>query len=282
MSTGPIDDDLFHWNATLMGPSETPYEGGIFFLDIILPKDYPFKPPKIKFTTKIFHCNINRETGGIALDILQDNWSAALTISKALLSICSLLCDPNAEIYLNDKAAKLYKANRAQHDKVAKEWAIKYAEAPANNNQNVPAANNNDWICSVCTFKNNGQSNTCSMCNVGTENNPQEILQQQPQLQNIEEKKEEKHMEENEVQLWLTNELNLPQYIANFMNDGWDDMDTIINELKDDDLLEMGINKTGHRRKIVLWIKRNKKSDQNSQNNNVALANEGQGNTAYI
>eukprot|EP01041_Mallomonas_annulata_P008959 gene8959-18543_t len=93
-SAGPVGDDLFHWQATIMGPDDSPYSGGVFFMDIHFPADYPFKPPKVAFTTKIYHCNIN-SNGGICLDILKDQWSPALTISKVLLSICSLLTDPN-------------------------------------------------------------------------------------------------------------------------------------------------------------------------------------------
>ncbi len=93
-SAGPIGDDLFHWQATIMGPDDSAYAGGVFFLDIHFPSDYPFKPPKVSFTTRIYHCNINA-TGGICLDILKDAWSPALTISKVLLSICSLLTDAN-------------------------------------------------------------------------------------------------------------------------------------------------------------------------------------------
>ena len=80
-SAGPMGDDLFHWQATIMGPEDSPYSGGVFFLDIHFPADYPFKPPKVTFTTRIYHCNIN-SNGGICLDILKDNWSPALTISK--------------------------------------------------------------------------------------------------------------------------------------------------------------------------------------------------------
>jgi len=80
-SAGPIQDDLFHWQSTIMGPKDSPYEGGIFFLNIHFPTDYPFKPPKVQFTTKIYHCNVNNN-GSICLDILQSQWSPALTISK--------------------------------------------------------------------------------------------------------------------------------------------------------------------------------------------------------
>jgi len=93
-SAGPLGDDLFHWQSTIMGPKDSPYEGGIFFLNIHFPTDYPFKPPKVQFTTRLYHCNVNNN-GSICLDILQSQWSPALTISKVLLSVCSLLTDAN-------------------------------------------------------------------------------------------------------------------------------------------------------------------------------------------
>eukprot|EP00389_Voromonas_pontica_P001888 GDKH01002816.1.p1 GENE.GDKH01002816.1~~GDKH01002816.1.p1 ORF type:complete len:148 (+),score=10.58 GDKH01002816.1:41-484(+) len=125
-SAGPMGDDLFHWQATIMGPEGSPYQGGIFFLQINFPTDYPFKPPKVSFTTKIYHCNINA-SGAICLDILKDQWSPALTISKVLLSISSLLTDANPDDPLVPDIANLYKNDRTKHDATAREWTQKYA-----------------------------------------------------------------------------------------------------------------------------------------------------------
>lgn len=126
-SAGPTNEqDQFHWQATIMGPDDSPYTGGVFFLNIHFPPDYPFKPPKVTFTTKIYHANIN-SNGSICLDILKDQWSPALTISKVLLSISSLLTDPNPDDPLVPEIANLYKNNRAQHDQTAREWTQRYA-----------------------------------------------------------------------------------------------------------------------------------------------------------
>mmetsp|Transcript_9530 Transcript_9530/g.16706 ORF Transcript_9530/g.16706 Transcript_9530/m.16706 type:complete len:148 (+) Transcript_9530:62-505(+) len=125
-SAGPVNDDLFHWQATLMGPAESPYAGGVFFLDIHFPADYPFKPPKVHFTTRIYHPNINTN-GGICLDILKDQWSPALTTSKVLLSICSLLTDPNPDDPLVPDIAHLYKSDKEKFNEKAREFTQKYA-----------------------------------------------------------------------------------------------------------------------------------------------------------
>ena len=103
-----------------MGPEGSPYKGGIFYLDVVFPKDYPFKPPKIAFRTRIYHCNIN-SNGAICLDILKDNWSPALTISKVLLSISSLLTEPNPNDPLMADIAREFKEDRARHDENAKD-----------------------------------------------------------------------------------------------------------------------------------------------------------------
>ena len=129
-SAGPINDiDMFHWEATILGPSDSVYQGGIFLLDIYFPRDYPFKPPKVKFITRIYHPNICPNCWDVCetLDILKDQWSPALNISKILLSISSLLTDPNSDYPLNPEAGRIYKSDRAKFDKIAKEWTKKYA-----------------------------------------------------------------------------------------------------------------------------------------------------------
>lgn len=126
-SAGPInDDDMFHWQATITGPSDSPFQGGLFFLNIHFPNDYPFKPPKMNFITKIYHPNIN-SNGAICLDILKDQWSPALTISKVLLSVSSLLTDPNPDDPLVPEIAHIYKSDKKKYENNAREWTKKYA-----------------------------------------------------------------------------------------------------------------------------------------------------------
>ena len=105
---GPVDSsDLYHWQAILSGPGDSPYEGGLFFLNIHFPVDYPFKPPKVTFNTRVYHPNINSH-GAICVDILKHAWTPALTISKVILSISSLLTDANIEDPLVPEIAHQY------------------------------------------------------------------------------------------------------------------------------------------------------------------------------
>ena len=126
ISAGPADQDLYKWAGTIMGPADSPYAGGLFKLEIHFPTDYPFKPPKMVFLTKIYHPNIH-PNGAICLDILKDQWSPALTMCKVLLSLTSLLCDPNPKDPLVLDAAQLYERNIEEFNRIAREWTIRYA-----------------------------------------------------------------------------------------------------------------------------------------------------------
>jgi ubiquitin-conjugating enzyme E2 D/E len=125
-SAGPEGEDLFRWSGQIFGPTESPYAGGLFFLRIQFPVDYPFKPPHVQFITKIYHPNINA-AGLICLDILKNQWSPALTISKVLLSITSLLNDPNPDDPFVPEIANLYKKNKAAYEMEARNYTLRFA-----------------------------------------------------------------------------------------------------------------------------------------------------------
>ena len=126
-SARQVGDDQFHWQATILGPPDSPYHGGVFYLNIKFPKEYPFKPPKIRFITKIYHPNISG-AGSICLDIIGEEWSPARTIDKVLLSICSLLSDPNPDDPMDMEIAKLYKKDKEKYERMCREWTSKYAK----------------------------------------------------------------------------------------------------------------------------------------------------------
>lgn len=105
------ENDQNHWTAFIQGPEDSEYESGIFKLDIVFPDNYPSYPPKIKFITDVFHPNIYAN-GEICLDILQGNWSSSYSIVSVLMSIRSLLTDPNVKSPANAKAANYYSNDR--------------------------------------------------------------------------------------------------------------------------------------------------------------------------
>jgi len=121
------ETDLLKWKGTITGPVATPYEGGKFIIDIELPSDYPFVPPKMKFVTKIWHPNISSETGTICLDILKNEWSPALTVRTALISLQALMSAPEPDDPQDAVVAKQYKESRADYDAQAKFWTETYA-----------------------------------------------------------------------------------------------------------------------------------------------------------
>lgn len=126
ISASPSEDNLRYFNVMILGPTSSPYEGGIFKLELFLPEDYPMAPPKVRFLTKIYHPNIDR-LGRICLDILKDKWSPALQIRTVLLSIQALLSAPNPDDPLAENVAKHWKDNEQQAIATAREWTNNFA-----------------------------------------------------------------------------------------------------------------------------------------------------------
>ena len=112
MEAKVVNDDIRHWKGKIFGPDDTPYFGGIFIIDITIPPDYPFKPPKMKFDTKVWHPNISSQTGAICLDILKNEWTPALTIRTALISLQALFCAPEPDDPQDAEVARMYKTDR--------------------------------------------------------------------------------------------------------------------------------------------------------------------------
>ncbi|KAL0575700.1 hypothetical protein V5O48_006260 [Marasmius crinis-equi] len=127
MTLSPSEDNLFLWKGTIPGPEGSVYEGGIFNLDVVLASDYPFTAPKISFKTRIYHMNIS-DRGDICIDILKHNWSPALSLFKVMLSLSSLLTDPNPKDPLVSSIANQYLTNRKLHDDIARQWTGLYAK----------------------------------------------------------------------------------------------------------------------------------------------------------
>ncbi|KAJ3065135.1 Ubiquitin-conjugating enzyme E2 27 [Podochytrium sp. JEL0797] len=122
-----VGDSITHLKGSFKGPSDTPYEGGIFEVDIEITTEYPFKPPKMKFITKVYHPNVSSQTGAICLDILKDQWSPVLTLKTALISLQSLMSDAAADNPQDAQVARHYLSDRAGFDATARQWTKLHA-----------------------------------------------------------------------------------------------------------------------------------------------------------
>lgn len=121
-----VNDNVYHWRATIYGPEESFYEGYKFELDISLPNNYPFSPPNVKFITPIKHVNVNSK-GDICLDILKNNWAPSQNIHSVLMSLILLLKYPNIDDPFNPELAELYHNDIKEYERVIKFACEKYA-----------------------------------------------------------------------------------------------------------------------------------------------------------
>jgi ubiquitin-conjugating enzyme (huntingtin interacting protein 2) len=125
--------DLTHFHGHFLGPPDTPYENGQYSVDIKVYAEYPFKPPVMKFITRIWHPNVSSQTGAICLDTLATAWSPVLTLKSALISLQSLLSSPEPKDPQDAEVAHMLLTRPEEFAHVARDWAIRYASAPTPN-----------------------------------------------------------------------------------------------------------------------------------------------------
>lgn len=117
----------FLWRILIAGPKTTPYEGGVFKLDCKFPEGYPFKAPQIKFETKIYHPNVNKDSGEICQDVYEKDWLPTKRVVQIIQLLISMLLAPNIDSPIEAAIADEYRNNKTLYNKNAQEWTKKYA-----------------------------------------------------------------------------------------------------------------------------------------------------------
>jgi ubiquitin-conjugating enzyme E2 D/E len=127
----PPSQSIHTWHVTMQAPDSSVYSGGRFGLLVTMPVDYPFKPPVVRFTTRIYHPNVTNDSlGNICLGILKpENWKPSTKIAAVLEAVRQLLAEPAPDDPLEDRIAEEFKNDKATFDKKAKEQTEKYAMA---------------------------------------------------------------------------------------------------------------------------------------------------------
>ncbi|OAA41690.1 ubiquitin-conjugating enzyme [Metarhizium rileyi] len=129
ITAGPVsEDDLLHWECLIQGPEGTPFEGGVFPAELRFPKDYPLAPPTMKFLADMWHPNVY-PSGLVCISILHppgddpnhyehasERWSPIQSVEKILISVMSMLAEPNDESPANVEAAKMWRERRAEYE----------------------------------------------------------------------------------------------------------------------------------------------------------------------
>lgn len=121
-----MSSDLYHRLAGIEGPPDTPYEGGIFWIDVRIPRRYPFEPPVLRFITRIYHPNIDSR-GNICIDVLTKGWFPGFDLDSILLSVCSMLDDPGLADPLVPEIAETYCKDYDLYYRNARTYTVRYA-----------------------------------------------------------------------------------------------------------------------------------------------------------
>jgi len=127
ISIVPDEFNYRYFHVEIAGPDGSPYEGGVFKLEIFLDSSYPMKPPKCRFVTRIYHPNVDK-VGRICLDVLKDRWTPALTVSRVCLSIQILMQEPNPDDPLDNQVAEQWKTNIKEAHAKAREITKQHAK----------------------------------------------------------------------------------------------------------------------------------------------------------
>ncbi len=125
-TVGLVNNDIFHWKITLLGPVDTPYAGGLFILTADFPEKYPNVKPEVKFVNKIYHLNVSPSSGHICISIL-NSFKPKTPIVDVISGIFSLFYNQNPDSPYSSDMADEYRNKRGEFDKKAKEWTAKYA-----------------------------------------------------------------------------------------------------------------------------------------------------------
>ena len=125
VTVGAINNDVFHWQITMLGPQDTPYANGLFILTADFPNDYPNKPPEVKFKNKMYHLNVSNN-GHVCISTLSE-WVPGTTMAEVLPLIFALFYKQNPKSAFNHEMADLFVKNRKAFDENARKYTLEHA-----------------------------------------------------------------------------------------------------------------------------------------------------------
>jgi len=123
------DDNLYLWRANIQGPEGSPYEGGVFSVQLSFDPTYPIKAPEVRFLTKIYHPNVSMKANGqICQEMVTKDWSPVLRVSHVLERVYSMLKEPNGEHPLEAEIGEMFNENLKKFKETAQSWTKKHAK----------------------------------------------------------------------------------------------------------------------------------------------------------